>query len=382
VRFRTFPAAPPTDPSPQPATPFVVGGHPATRQHAAVSVQHLTNSSHFCGGSLITSQWVLTATHCTVLIAPGQAQIRSGSLTHSAGGDLTGITHVVAHPDFTGVIGGGDLALVRLDQRVAARPMPIARNAGPPGTSTLIAGWGRVCQDPTNPACAGPVEHLQQLATRLLPDPACNDPGEDTTVESFFATVTDRWPTGREDYHWHILPEEQETRSALYGPYRELTHHVGLVPVTPAWYHVTVLHSAPVEQVSAAELERIVAGVRQRCLTVAGFDLTVDRPGVGGVAVECPARPGSPARRLWEVTAEATAAVIGDRVPVILAVYYPHLSLAYAVAHVDHRPMKVWLSDHDIAPLTVAVRKIALVAQSHDGQQITWRHILDVPLLG
>lgn len=64
-------------------------------------------------------------------------------------------------------------------------------------------------------------------------------------MESFFAGVTQRWPAGREDYHWHILSPEQQTRTALWEPCREMTHREGLVPVEPAWYHVAVLHSAP-----------------------------------------------------------------------------------------------------------------------------------------
>jgi hypothetical protein len=44
--------------------------------------------------------------------------------------------------------------------------------------------------------------------------------------------------------------------------------------------------------------------------------------------------------------------------------------------------MKVWLSDHDIPPVTFRVDKLSLVAQSRNGREITWRHILDVPVLG
>jgi hypothetical protein len=95
-----------------------------------------------------------------------------------------------------------------------------------------------------------------------------------------------------------------------------------------------------------------------------------------------PCGPRPAARALWQAAADSTTAVLGDRIPVVPAVYYPHMSLAYAVGHVDHRPMKAWLSDHDIAPLATRVEKVSLVAQSHDGHDITWRHILDVPLLG
>ncbi|MDT0347528.1 2'-5' RNA ligase family protein [Streptomyces litchfieldiae] len=158
-------------------------------------------------------------------------------------------------------------------------------------------------------------------------------------MDDFFARVTGRawpWPAGREDYHWHILPPDSGlVRDKLMGPYREVTHHPGLEPVAPEWAHITVLHSGPVGEVTGPEITAITSRVRAACATVAPFTLTVDRPAVGTVAVELPARPGAPARRLWELTTEATREVIGGRYPVLPAVYYPHLTIAYA----DHREL-------------------------------------------
>ncbi|RSM39606.1 hypothetical protein DMB66_58045 [Actinoplanes sp. ATCC 53533] len=83
-------------------------------------------------------------------------------------------------------------------------------------------------------------------------------------MESFYASVQQRWPTGRLDYHWHVLPDPVQTRTALFEPYRELTHRDGLAPVSPNWYHVTVLHSVPVDEVTASELDsRLTRSVTQ-----------------------------------------------------------------------------------------------------------------------
>jgi 2'-5' RNA ligase len=202
-------------------------------------------------------------------------------------------------------------------------------------------------------------------------------------VDSFFDRVTGRWPAGREDYHWHVIPPAVVAR-ALVEPYRELTTgREGLAPVAPEWVHVTLLHSAPVDQLSDGEVAQIVDRVRTRCATVPAFTLTLDRPHIAGVAVECPGRPGAPARRLWQMLAEVTGEVTGGRIPTLPAVYYPHTSLAYGTANgVDHRPMKLWLSDCDAGPVSFPVTQVSLVAQSHDLRYITWRHILDVELGG
>ncbi|MFE7573099.1 hypothetical protein ACFU76_40290 [Streptomyces sp. NPDC057539] len=44
--------------------------------------------------------------------------------------------------------------------------------------------------------------------------------------------------------------------------------------------------------------------------------------------------------------------------------------------------MKILLSDHPGEPVVLRAERLALVAQSHDRQFITWKHITDVPLGG
>jgi 2'-5' RNA ligase len=199
-------------------------------------------------------------------------------------------------------------------------------------------------------------------------------------LESFFASIQGRWPAGRVDYHWHVLPDTSITAAQLHAPYRELTHRPGIAPVAPQRMHVTLLHVGPFADITVAEMTAITHGVRERCRTIAAFDLTFDRPDVGSVAVECLARPGRPAEELWRITAEESRAVLGDRFPTVLDHYYAHASIGYATGSVDQRPMRAWLTDHDIPPATVPVSRISLVAQSHNGQRITWNHILDIPL--
>jgi hypothetical protein len=76
-------------------------------------------------------------------------------------------------------------------------------------------------------------------------------------MEEFFSGVTTRWPAGREDYHWHVLPGPAAARQCLSGQYRELTRRSGLAPVRNEWMHITVQHVAPVTQVSATQIEQI-----------------------------------------------------------------------------------------------------------------------------
>ncbi|MFE2039183.1 2'-5' RNA ligase family protein [Streptomyces scopuliridis] len=129
--------------------------------------------------------------------------------------------------------------------------------------------------------------------------------------------------------------------------------------------HTTVMHGGPVEKYEHGEIDAIAERVRQECADIEPFGLTFDRPAIGRVAVECAARPGAPARRLWELTTRIDAEVTGRRFPTIPSGYYPHQSLAYGMAgpeRADRRAMKILLSDHLGGPVVLRAERLTLVA--------------------
>lgn len=104
-------------------------------------------------------------------------------------------------------------------------------------------------------------------------------------MESFFAHIADRWPPGREDYYWLLLPDPGRVLARLAGPYQELTRRPGLAPVPPAWVHVTIQHVAPVDAVTGEEIAKIIGVVRDGCAHVAPFELTVGQAEVWGTGI-------------------------------------------------------------------------------------------------
>jgi hypothetical protein len=198
-------------------------------------------------------------------------------------------------------------------------------------------------------------------------------------MDDFFATLTPWWPPGREDLHWHLLPDPAQ----LTGPYRELTHRPGLAPVEPRWCHITIQDIAPAQAVSQAELDEISARVARACAKVAPPRLTVGPAELGQYGLGCPVTPAAPVRRLWALAVAASRQVTGGRFPTRPAVCYPHLSLAYGVASTDDGPLRDWLATHPAHTLTFTATRLVLVAQSHDATRaITWRPLTTVPLTG
>ena len=202
-------------------------------------------------------------------------------------------------------------------------------------------------------------------------------------MDDFFATLSPWWPPGREDLHWHLLPDPAQLAKALIEPCRELTHRPGLAPVQPRWGHITVQDIASGDSLTPGEADLIVARVRRACARVAPAELTVGPPELGRLGIGCPVIPAAPVHRLWEITGAASREVTGGRFPVRPATCRPHLSLAYGVSRGPDEQLHDWLATHPALTMTFTANQLALVAQSHDGAgAITWRPVTTVPLTG
>jgi 2'-5' RNA ligase len=201
-------------------------------------------------------------------------------------------------------------------------------------------------------------------------------------MEDFFAQIENRWPAGREDLHWHVLPSPAVVRDRLAAPYQPLIHWPGLVPVRPQWAHITIQDYAPAAAISTAGLAAVVALVRERCAPIAPFTVTTRPAEAWNGGIVCPLRPSAPLRSLWQITTSAAQAVTGDRFGPPATDFYPHLALAYATAHVDPEPLRIWLEDSDPVEVALPVTGITLVAQRHDHREITWRLLGQIPLTG
>jgi 2'-5' RNA ligase len=199
-------------------------------------------------------------------------------------------------------------------------------------------------------------------------------------LDDFFASVGDRWPASREDYHWLVLPGTELMRDRISRQYSELTDRPGLVPVHPEFMHVSVAHLAPVDEITESELAQIVTEVRDGCAAVAPFAVMVGRAQAWEHGVVCPLRPGYLLTALRQVTTAAAKQVIGITYGKHPAVYHPYLTLAYATGRVDSDLIRAWLADCDATETAIPVTCLSLVTQQHDGREITFRVLAEVPL--
>ena len=113
----------------------IVGGVECTDCPPAVASVQGPDGWHYCTGTLVAQDVVLTAAHCQT--APGD-QVRVGSRDRTTGGELRKVAASCQHPLYA-QNPGWDALLVRLERPVLTRPMALA-TAIP--RSARAMGWG------------------------------------------------------------------------------------------------------------------------------------------------------------------------------------------------------------------------------------------------
>ncbi|KAJ8942821.1 hypothetical protein NQ318_022835 [Aromia moschata] len=155
----------------------VVGGSEAARNSIPYQVAVIIDGSGFCGGSLISRQWVLSAAHCTirasfVQVILGAHNIQTTEVTQviSTSRDITN------HAGFSSTTLANDISLVRLPsevtltsaiQVIALAPASSGTFAGSTG---LLSGWGR-----TTEASNAISATLQRINLNIITNAVCQN---------------------------------------------------------------------------------------------------------------------------------------------------------------------------------------------------------------
>jgi secreted trypsin-like serine protease len=181
----------------------IYGGENATQAYpfmASVQFKPDQGLQHWCGGTVIDREWVVTARHCTGelpfggpgagLPQPSDLMVRVASNDWTAGGDLVEVAKIVVHgdpidPDPTAgdQISGNDIALLRLSRPVPVTPVAIATAPPAANAPVRLLGWGLNCKAPRPSSdCHELPKSLRQLDTTVLDRSGCISTGTNRSI--------------------------------------------------------------------------------------------------------------------------------------------------------------------------------------------------------
>ncbi|CAF3645275.1 unnamed protein product [Rotaria sordida] len=154
----------------------IVGGETASPATWSWTVSISIAGRSLCGGSILSSSWIITAAHCVNNRIPSQITIYAGSITRLSGTQIRSVSKIVVHSSYSSTTYVNDIALLKLasplimtDPYVSAICLPsvsqVTLSAGEwplVGTNVIAVGWGRLRENGSSSSI------LQQVTVQTI----------------------------------------------------------------------------------------------------------------------------------------------------------------------------------------------------------------------
>ncbi|XP_063635783.1 trypsin alpha-like [Cydia splendana] len=125
----------------------IIGGRASSITRHPYQVSMVLNGNSFCGGFIISQDYIMTAAHCVNNTDPSAIRLRAGSTRRDSGGRVVPVASVSVHPQYGRPTFDHDIAVLRLAQPLAwsaaIRPIRLpARGQAVPLVRLTVTGWG------------------------------------------------------------------------------------------------------------------------------------------------------------------------------------------------------------------------------------------------
>ncbi|KAI8123967.1 Trypsin alpha-4 [Lucilia cuprina] len=150
----------------------IVGGEATTINNFPWQISLQRSGSHGCGGSIYSSNIIVTAAHCLQSVTASVLKVRAGSTFWSHGGVLIKVAAFKNHEGYSSRTMVNDIAVIRLDSSLTMsstiRPISLATVAPPTGAAAVVSGWGT-----TRSGGYGLPAELRYVDVEMLSTSAC-----------------------------------------------------------------------------------------------------------------------------------------------------------------------------------------------------------------
>jgi PKD repeat protein len=205
--------------------PFrIINGEETPVDTFPFQVALLQGSHQFCGGTLVNSQYVLTAAHCMDDKSPPEVDVLIGTPDLEAGGERVHTTAIRTHPSFNNSL-DYDVAVLRLE-RPLLRPRvflqtPDQPALSAPGDTATVIGWGET-EDGTQP------RRLRRVDVPIITNALCSEISGEIYGLIGIRTLC----AGGRDLH--IGPCYGDSGGPLLVPFQDTWAQIGIVSFTAA----------------------------------------------------------------------------------------------------------------------------------------------------
>jgi transmembrane serine protease 9 len=171
--------------------PRIIGGVPAPigayPWQISIGLADVPPSlGHFCGGSVIGKNWILTAAHCVDgSTAPNTLNVQYGTNILSQGGKSAKVVKIIVHDNWDKASFDYDAALLKTDSALETTPIKLltkdaASKIFPVGVLGMVSGWGLTQE-------GGSISDvLQHVGVQVKSNDDCNSP------TAYSGQITDR----------------------------------------------------------------------------------------------------------------------------------------------------------------------------------------------
>lgn len=124
----------------------IVGGVDAKDGEFPYQVSLQRKGKHFCGGSIISENVILTAAHCIQEQKVYNIKVLVGTIALDTGGQLVKAKQLIPHPSYNSNTVANDIGLIRLEEPLNLgeyiKRIDLPLHDTPEGTILILSGWG------------------------------------------------------------------------------------------------------------------------------------------------------------------------------------------------------------------------------------------------
>ncbi|XP_017271014.3 trypsin-2-like [Kryptolebias marmoratus] len=160
----------------------IVGGYEC-EPHSQPHQVSLNAGYHFCGGSLVNANWVVSAAHCyksRIEVRLGEHHIQMQEGTEQ----VISSAKVIRHPEYNSYYIDNDIMLIKLSKPATlnsyVQPVALPNGCAPAGTMCKVSGWGNTMSSSADR------NKLQCLDIPILTDRDCKNSYPGMITDSMF----------------------------------------------------------------------------------------------------------------------------------------------------------------------------------------------------